>query len=67
MDSNGIDVYFLNRRPLLNITDVQALQQEFNNRPQGYTPITGALRNILAAKRSISYERKLIVFIATDG
>lgn len=67
MDSNGIDVYFLNRRPLLNITDTQALQKEFNNGPRGYTPITRALRSILAAKRDVSYEKKLIVFIATDG
>lgn len=67
MDSDGIDVYFLNRRPLLNVTNAQVLQQEFNNRPQGYTPITKAVKNILAAKRTVSYEKKLVIFIATDG
>lgn len=67
MDSDGIDVYFLNRRPLLNVTNTQVLQKEFNTRPQGYTPITRTLRTILAAKRNVSYEKKLVVFIATDG
>ncbi len=67
MDSNGVDVYFLNRRPLMNVTDARVVQQEFNNPPQGLTPITPVLRNILAAKRSISYEKKLLILIATDG
>jgi hypothetical protein len=67
MDSNGVDVYFLNRAPIMNITDARIIQQEFNNPPKGLTPITPTLRNILAAKRTISYEKKLIIIIATDG
>ena len=67
MDSNGIDIYFLNRPPVLNVTDARLISQEFNKPPQGLTPITPALRKILATKRSVSYEKKLIVLIATDG
>jgi len=67
MDPNGIDLYFLNRPPVLNVTDVRLVAQEFNKPPRVLTPITPALRKILAAKRSISFEKKLIVVIATDG
>jgi hypothetical protein len=67
MDPNGIDLYFLNRPPVLNVTDARLVAQEFNKPPQGLTPITPAVRKILAAKRSVSYEKKLVVLIATDG
>ena len=67
MDSNGVDVYFLNRKPLMNVTDSRMVQQEFNNRPQGLTPLARTLRNILAAKRSLTLEKKLLILIATDG
>lgn len=67
MDSNGIDIYFLNRPPVLNVTDARLVTQEFSQPPHGLTPITPALRKILEAKRSISYEKKLVVVIATDG
>lgn len=67
MDSDGIDVYFLNRQPLLNVTNTETIKKAFNNRPQGGTPICGTLRKILAAKRTVSYEKKLVVLIATDG
>ncbi len=67
MDSNGVDIYFLNRPPILNVTDARLVAHEFNKPPQGLTPITPALRSILAVKRNVSYEKKLIVLIATDG
>ena len=67
MDSNGVDVYFLNRKPLMNVTDSRMVQQEFNNRPQGLTPLAAALRSIIAAKRSQTFEKKLLILIATDG
>ncbi len=67
LDSNGIDIYFLNRPPVLNVTDARLVTQQFNQPPKGLTPITPALRKILAAKRSIAYEKKLVVVIATDG
>ncbi len=67
MDPNGIDLYFLNRPPVLNVTDSRVVSQQFSQPPHGLTPITPALRKILAAKRSVSYEKKLVVVIATDG
>jgi len=38
MDSDGIDVYFLNRNPMLNVTNAQTIRQAFNSPPQGGYP-----------------------------
>ncbi|CAF1316917.1 unnamed protein product [Rotaria sordida] len=67
MDSNGIDIYFLNRDPMLNVTDARYVRQVFNAPPQGLTPLVPALRRVLAAKRNQPYEKKLLILIATDG
>jgi Mg-chelatase subunit ChlD len=67
MDSNGVDVYFLNRDPMLNITDTRHVRQVFSTPPQGLTPLVPALRRILAAKRNQTYEKKLLILVATDG
>ena len=67
MDSNGVDIYFLNRDPLLNVTNAQAVRQAFSYPPQGLTPLVPALRRILAAKRGQSLEKKLLILVATDG
>ncbi|CAF1563811.1 unnamed protein product [Rotaria sp. Silwood1] len=67
MDSNGVDVYFLNRDPMLNVTDTRYVRQVFNTPPQGLTPLVPALRRIIAAKRNQSFEKKLLILIATDG
>ncbi|CAF1117057.1 unnamed protein product [Adineta steineri] len=67
MDSNGIDVYFLNREPVLNVTNTQSMRHVFNSPPQGLTPLVPALRKILAAKRNQTFEKKLLILVATDG
>lgn len=67
MDANGIDVYFLNRDPMLNVTDTRHVRQMFNMPPQGLTPLVPALRRILAAKRTQAFEKKLLILVATDG
>jgi hypothetical protein len=67
-DSNGVDVYFLNRPPILSITDPRQVAESFSQRPQGLTPLTSALRQIfqLAASKPGS-DKRLLVFVATDG
>jgi len=66
-DSNGIDINFLNRRPLMNITDANQLNEVFQQRPAGLTPLVNALRGILRAKGQQPPGKKLLIFIATDG
>jgi hypothetical protein len=67
MDANGIDIYFLNREPVLNVTNPQNIRHIFDSRPQGLTPLVPALRKIMAAKRGQAFEKKLLILIATDG
>ena len=67
MDSSGVDVYFLNRDPVQNVTNPQSIRHVFNSPASGLTPLVPALRRILTAKRGQSYEKKLLILIATDG
>ena len=67
MDANGVDVYFLNRDPIMNVNNIQTIRHVFNAPPQGLTPLVPALRRILQAKRSQTFEKKLLILIATDG
>ena len=67
---NGCDIYFLNRfpSPLKNITDPAQLVNYFHEKPQGFTPLAQAVRNVLNDNPShILGERKLLIIIATDG
>lgn len=65
--SDGIDVYFLNRPPVLNVTNVAMLNDSFVPRPSGYTPIYKALKKVFDLNRSLLAEKKLLVVLATDG
>ncbi|CAF1518433.1 unnamed protein product, partial [Rotaria sordida] len=67
-DSNGVDVHFLNRPPMLNVTDPRQVIESFSQRPQGLTPLTPALRRIFQSGASRhSSNKRLLVFVATDG
>ena len=52
---------------MLNVTNAQNVQYAFSTPPQGLTPLVPKLREILAAKRDQSYEKNLVILIATDG
>jgi hypothetical protein len=67
MDKDGLDIYFLNRATMLNVTSSAQLQQVFSTPASGLTPITPVLQHVLAAKKAIAVERNLLVIIATDG
>jgi hypothetical protein len=67
-DSNGIDIHFLNRPAISNITDSRQVAESFNQRPGGLTPLTPALRRIFqSAAGKPGGDKRLLVFIATDG
>lgn len=67
MDKDGIDIYFLNRATLLNVTSSSQLLDVFSSYPSGPTPITPVLQHVLHAKKDIALERNMLVIIATDG
>ncbi len=64
---DGIDVYFLNRPPVLNVTNVAMLNDSFVPRPSGYTPIYKALKKVFESNKALLAEKKLLVILATDG
>lgn len=67
-DSNGVDVYFLNRPPMRNVTDARQVVESFIQRPGGLTPLTQALRQIFqSAGSKPGSDKRLLVFVATDG
>ncbi|CAF0944063.1 unnamed protein product, partial [Didymodactylos carnosus] len=67
LDPDGVDIYFLNREPLLHVRDSSELQPTFAVLPEGPTPIAQVLRQVLTEKKIQIQERKLLVLIATDG
>ncbi|ORY53616.1 hypothetical protein BCR33DRAFT_711003 [Rhizoclosmatium globosum] len=67
LDEDGIDVYFLNRPPVRNVTGMNAaLESAFAQKPAGYTPITRVLRQVIREKWTRE-GKKLLILIATDG
>ena len=67
-DSNGVDVHFLNRPPMMNVTDAQQVVESFSKKPGGLTPLTASLRRIFqSAASKPGSDKRLLVFVATDG
>jgi hypothetical protein len=67
-DSNGVDVHFLNRASMPNVTDGRQVVESFSQRPGGMTPLTPALRRIFqSAASKPGSDKSLLVFVATDG
>ena len=64
--NRGIEIYFLNRPPILQARTAADVQPAFDHGPPaGFTPLTRVLSGILAAKANS--ERKMLLLIATDG
>lgn len=63
LDHNGVDVYFLNREPILGVKSASELDYTFSIPPKGYTPIVATLRKIISKKS----ETPRLIIIATDG
>ena len=67
LDSDGVDVFFLNRPALLRVHDSSQLQDTFSVLPVGPTPLTRVLTEVLNLKRPNVHDRRLLILIATDG
>ncbi|CAF3587554.1 unnamed protein product, partial [Adineta steineri] len=67
LDPDGIDIYFLNRQPILNVRSSAELGNVFAMLPEGSTPIVPVLRQVLQEKHCQIHERKLLILLATDG
>lgn len=66
-DPDGIDIYYLNRHPILNIHNANELDsnQLFTRPPDGSTPLGETISKVL--KEKAKCERNLLLIIFTDG
>ncbi len=68
---HGVDCYFLNRPPVMGVTQAAQIQAAFDFAPPaGFTPLTRCVQQVLGAKAaqgSGTTERDLLIIIATDG
>ncbi|KAJ9450416.1 hypothetical protein DIPPA_03496 [Diplonema papillatum] len=66
-DDDGIDVYFLNRNPVFNVSSCSdpRLIAAFQARPTGRTPLTQTIKKVIQDKKHT--EKPLLLLIATDG
>lgn len=67
INPDGLDIYFLNRPKLSNVTTTAGLQNAFNIPPNGGTPLIGALKMIYAEKKYLPSDKKLLIVCLTDG
>jgi hypothetical protein len=67
LDKNGIDVYFLNRPGLRNVSDPQLIASSFEPAPNGFTPLTRTIAQAISDKQESLIEKKLLIIVATDG
>ncbi|CAF2757024.1 unnamed protein product [Rotaria sp. Silwood2] len=68
-DPDGVDVYFLNREPMYNKACYTYLFNKISivKIISGPTPMVRVLRQVLKEKKNQIQERKLLIFLATDG
>ncbi|CAF1363631.1 unnamed protein product [Adineta ricciae] len=67
-DSNGVDIHFLNRPPILRVTDPTVIDEQFSIPPRGYTPLVPVLTRIFSSPEAQrGKDKKVLVFVATDG
>ena len=68
-DPEGASVYFLNKEPspIHNVKTEQQLDDLFDFRPQGSTPLNRVLNTVLKNNEAMLDERKLLILMATDG
>lgn len=67
LDTDGIDIRFLNRAGVSNVRSTAQVEAAFAPPPQGFTPLTRAIRAVFEEKAAALRERKLLLVILTDG
>ena len=67
-EKGSSDVYFLNREPILNVTDVDEFVEKLKLiKPRGYTPLNKVLQTCINNNVDVIKNKKLLVKIITDG
>jgi hypothetical protein len=63
LDSDGVDILFLNRQGRDNVTYPDQVSDKFLTEPKGVTPLTNTIMKALQKKKS----KPMLLVIATDG
>lgn len=68
-DASGLDVYFLNRPAMKNVTSSKEPRfvEAFDKPPAGTTPLTECLGNVAKDLAAQGNEKPVLLFILTDG
>jgi hypothetical protein len=68
INHRGLDLYFMNRGKVLNVTDCNGLSNVFASLPDGSTPLLTSLQTIYNDKKCvINSSHKLLILVVTDG
>jgi len=67
INPSGLDLYFLNRPPVLGVTDTSRLAGVFQQLPSGSTPLYRALKDLYAATSSVPDSTQILLLVLTDG
>jgi len=67
INPGGLDLYFLNRPPVLGVTDTSRLAGVFTQLPNGSTPLYRALKDLYAATSSVPDSQQILLVVITDG
>lgn len=67
-DEDGIDLRFLNRPGVSNVTRPEVVAEAFRPKPRGLAPMNAAIKSILEDKKAlIAAGKKILIVLATDG
>lgn len=66
INQQGLDIYFLNRQPAKNVTNMMGLQNVFSSDPNGGTPLGNALQTIYKDNNNLG-NKQLLIIVITDG
>ena len=68
LNEDGIDIYFLNRPAILNVTDPMTVEDIFDDPPSGYSNLADALEYIFTLDiNQHKKDKKMLVLTATDA
>jgi hypothetical protein len=67
-EKRSTDIYFLNREPILNVTDLNEFVEKLKLvKPRGYTPLNRVLETCINNNSYVIKDKKLLIKIITDG
>jgi hypothetical protein len=61
--SNGVDMHFLNRKPILSVKNIEQIKQAFRIPPSGSTPLFATLKKI----KNLYNSNQVSITVWTDG